>query len=439
MILRLLMALALLAGGLSPAAAQPAPGSAADALAARFAEDAATHVRDLADLYSKRGISAPKMSEPALADMAAYLATQRDDSSPGYPEGTAVLFYSHRGDRLAIYLIGTAGILAYHEATIAQAELRTAATYYRVDLDVDGIARSRAPVWTGSGAAPVEPAVSTSRPDRNTPLHDILLPKTVRKALLDVRHLVIVANGVIATNPFAAFPLTGTEMLVDRMSITVSAGLFDLDQMIRPWNGLEEYRSLLVVGDPLVPSTPDWKVPRLPGAATEARMLADRVAADALVGEAATKTAVLDQMGSARMLYFAAHGVSDPREPLTGGFLMLAGPSPDQAFLTAGEVQRMRLRANLVVLSACQSGLGFNHDGGVIGLARSFQKAGVPRVVMSLWSVSDEATLYLMDRFQLAAMTNVPAEALRLAMLDARTKYPAPALWAPFTVFGTPR
>ena len=58
---------------------------------------------------------------------------------------------------------------------------------------------------------------------------------------------------------------------------------------------------------------------------------------------------------------------------------------------------------------------------------------------MSLWSVSDEATLYLMDRFQLAAMTNVPAEALRLAMLDARTKYPAPALWAPFTVFGTPR
>ena len=92
-----------------------------------------------------------------------------------------------------------------------------------------------------------------------------------------------------------------------------------------------------------------------------------------------------------------------------------------------------------MVLSACQSGLGFNHDGGVIGLARSFQKAGVPRVVMSLWSVSDEATLYLMDHFQLQAMANVPAEALRLAMLDTRKKYPDPALWAAFTLFGTPR
>ena len=118
---------------------------------------------------------------------------------------------------------------------------------------------------------------------------------------------------------------------------------------------------------------------------------------------------------------------------------MLAGPSPDEAFLTAGEVQQMRLQASLVVLSACQSGLGFAHDGGVIGLARAFQKAGVPRVVMSLWSVSDEATLYLMDRFQLTAMNNPPAEALRLAMLDARQKYPDPALWAPFTLFGTPR
>jgi CHAT domain-containing protein len=209
--------------------------------------------------------------------------------------------------------------------------------------------------------------------------------------------------------------------------------------MIRPWGGLDEYQSLLVVGDPLVPVSPDWKVPRLPGAAREAQMLAERVAADALIGEAATKAAVVDQMGYARLLYFAAHGVSDPRQPLTGGFLMLSGPNPDQAFLTAGEVQRMQLEANLVVLSACQSGLGFNHDGGVIGLARSFQKAGVPRVVMSLWSVSDEATLYLMDRFQLAAMVHVPAEALRLAMLDTRKKYPDPALWAAFTLFGTPR
>ena len=70
----------------------------------------------------------------------------------------------------------------------------------------------------------------------------------------------------------------------------------------------------------------------------------------------------------ARAVTAAAEG-SDP----WSAFLMLAGPSPDEAFLTAGEVQQMRLQASLVVLSACQSGLGFAHDGGVIGLARAFQ------------------------------------------------------------------
>lgn len=438
MFIRLLIALALLVGGVVPASAQePIPTD--DVLAASFAEDAAKHVRDLRDLYATRGVREPRMEAATLADVVTFIATDRSDGSPGYPQGSAVLFYAHEGERLAIYLIGQQGLIAYHETAISPANLRMAGVNYRIDLDVDGIARSRAPVWTGKGARPAPPAVSASRAGRNTPIADILLPPTIRKALLGVRHLVIVAGGVIATNPFAAFPLTGEEVLIDRMSVTVSAGLFDLDQMLRPWGGRSEYGNMLVVGDPRVPTTPEWRVPPLPGAASEAALLAERAAVPALLGEAATKAAVLDRMGSARLLYFAAHGVSDPRAPLSGGFLMLAGPSPDEAFLTAGEVQQMRLPASLVVLSACQSGLGFAHDGGVIGLARAFQKAGVPRVVMSLWSVSDEATLYLMDRFQLAAMNNPPAEALRLAMLDTRQKYPDPALWAPFTLFGTPR
>lgn len=350
-----------------------------------------------------------------------------------------MLFYAQRDGRLAIYLVDRTGLRAYHETAITPEALQRSANNYRIDLDVDGLARSRAPQWIGQGAPPAPVVVTASAASGKTPIADILLPPTIRTALLDVRHLVIVANGVIASTPFAAFPLTGKEMLIDRMSITVSAGLFDLDQMIRPWAGLDEFLALLVVGDPRVPATPDWRVPPLPGAAREAQMLADRVSAEPLLGEAATKAAVLERIRSARMLYFAAHGVSDPRNPLAGGYLMLAGPTREEAFLTAGEVQRMRLRADLVVLSACQSGLGYNHDAGVIGLARAFQKAGAPRVVMSLWSVSDEATLYLMDRFQLAAMVHMPAEALRLAMLDARRKYPEPALWAAFTLFGTPR
>lgn len=429
----------LLAGAPAPLAAQSPPAPDPGTLAARFAADAAEHVRDLGDLYAKRGVSAPRMQKATLADVQAFLAMQRDDGSPGYPERAAVLFYAHHDDRLAIYLIDRTGLRAFHETEITPAGLRLSAAYYRLDLGVDSLARSRAPQWIGEGAPPPPVVVTTGKASSQTPIADILLPPSIRTGLMDVRHLVIVANGVIASTPFAAFPLNDKEMLIDRMSITVSAGLFDLDQMVRPWGGLDEYISLLVVGDPRVPVTPDWHVPPLPGAAREAQMLAERVAAEPLLGEAATKAEVVARMRSARMLYFAAHGVSDPRNPLAGGYLMLAGPTREEAFLTAGEVQRMRLRADLVVLSACQSGLGYNHDAGVIGLARAFQKAGAPRVVMSLWSVSDEATLYLMDRFQLAAMVHMPAEALRLAMLDARKKYPEPALWAAFTLFGTPR
>lgn len=417
----------------------PAFAQTLEEIEIQFAADAAQHRRDLDDLYSLRGLSSPKMEDPTATDVAAYLATQRSDNSPGYPEGTAVLFYAHKEDRLAIYLIDTSGIIAHHIGKISQLDIRDAAGMYRLELEVDDIARSRAPVWKGEGLQPQTFEVSTSEHDWESHISDILLPAPIRTKLHDVRHLVVVANGVVATNPFAAFPLNDDEMLIDRMSVTVSAGLFDLDQMIRPWGGLEEYRNILLVGDPLVPSTPDWSVPRLPGAVKEAELLASRSNADALIGERAMKTAVVDVMESARILYFAAHGLSDPRKPLTGGFLMLSGPTPDDAFLTAGEVQQMDLQASLAVLSACQSGLGMEHDGGVIGLARSFQKAGVPRVVMSLWSVSDEATVYLMDRFQLAAMVYMPAEALRMAMIDTREKYPDPALWAPFTLFGTPR
>ena len=280
MFIRLLIALALLVGGVFPATAQDAPS--ADALAARFAEDAAKHVRDLRDLYATRGVREPRMEAATLADVVSFIATNRSDSSPGYPQGSAVLFYAHEGERLAIYLIGQQGLIAYHETAISPANLRMAGVNYRIDLDVDGIARSRAPVWTGKGAPPAQPAVSTSRAGRYTPIADILLPPAIRKALLDVRHLVIVAGGVIATNPFAAFPLTGDEVLIDRMSVTVSAGLFDLDQMLRPWRGRSEYANMLLVGDPRVPTTPEWRVKPLPGAASEAALLAERAAVHAL-------------------------------------------------------------------------------------------------------------------------------------------------------------
>jgi CHAT domain-containing protein len=248
-------------------------------------------------------------------------------------------------------------------------------------------------------------------------------------------------------------PLGRGKLVVDRMSVTIAAGLYDLRRPIDPWSGQAAYANPLIVGDPLVPRDPMAVViPPLPGARTEANALGKLTRKPVSIGEAATKAAFLDKWREASLLYVAAHGVASSDNPMDGSFLMLSGPEPAKAYLSAREVlprhfdrrqmpniPALRLNARMAVLSACQTGLGMQHEGGVIGLARSFQWRGIPRVVMSLWSVSDDATVDLMGHFNRLVLTTAPAAALRQAMLRTRRRYPDPRLWAAFAVFGAPR
>jgi CHAT domain-containing protein len=89
-------------------------------------------------------------------------------------------------------------------------------------------------------------------------------------------------------------------------------------------------------------------------------------------------------------------------------------------------------------LSACQTGLGKGFDVGTTGLARAFHEAGASTVIMSLWSIDDQATKYLMIEF-MKFLQQFPVEvALQLAMQRARVGYPDPAYWAGFSIFGAP-
>ena len=93
----------------------------------------------------------------------------------------------------------------------------------------------------------------------------------------------------------------------------------------------------------------------------------------------------------------------------------------------------------MVILSACQTGLGRSMEAGVAGLARSFLIAGSNHVIMSLWSVDDNATAFLMERFIYHLQTPslfCPSEQLRQAILDTKKKFPNPSQWASFSVFG---
>jgi CHAT domain-containing protein len=131
--------------------------------------------------------------------------------------------------------------------------------------------------------------------------------------------------------------------------------------------------------------------------------------------------------------------------PMDSSFIVLSGES--NPFLTARDVINMRdsthsgnLRfPELVVLSACQTGLGRSMEAGIAGLTRSFLMAGANQVLMSLWNVDDEATAYLMNRFMFyLQQPNLwcPSEPLRKAAIDTRKKFPNPSQWASFSVFG---
>ena len=92
--------------------------------------------------------------------------------------------------------------------------------------------------------------------------------------------------------------------------------------------------------------------------------------------------------------------------------------------------------STFLVLSACNTGLGNITGDGVIGLSRSFMKAGVPSIVVSLWKVPDEATAKLMTDFYQNQKTTNKAQALRNAMLATKEQYPQPGQWAAFTLMG---
>lgn len=165
---------------------------------------------------------------------------------------------------------------------------------------------------------------------------------------------------------------------------------------------------VLALGDPEYGSTPNPRDALLArGAAAPSPLPATRAEVEAiadvpLLGAGATEGALrkaLDGRARWRAVHFACHGLVDPERPMLSA-LALAPTGEDGGFLTVLEVFRMRIRADLVVLSACDTGRGrIYRSEGVVGLARAFMTAGAPRVLCSLWKVDDAATQALMVRF----------------------------------------
>src|SRR5262249_55276185 len=135
-------------------------------------------------------------------------------------------------------------------------------------------------------------------------------------------------------------------------------------------------------------------------------------------------TATSSDLAQYRFIHFATHGILDSRTPaLSGLVLSLVDPQgkPQGGFLRLWEIYNLRLPADLVVLSACQTALGQDIKGeGLVGLTRGFFYAGAARVIASLWQVDDVATSELMSRFYEGVLKNdlSPAAALRSAQIE---------------------
>ncbi len=164
----------------------------------------------------------------------------------------------------------------------------------------------------------------------------------------------------------------------------------------------------------------------------------------ALDFKASRATATNEQLSQFRIVHFATHSLLNSQHPeLSGVVLSLVDERgrPQDGFLRANEVYNLRLGADLVVLSGCQTALGKEVKGeGLVGLTRGFMYAGAPRVAASLWRVPDKATAELMKRFYegMLAKGLRPAAALRAAQVDMlkEKRWAAPYYWAAFVLQG---
>jgi CHAT domain-containing protein len=150
------------------------------------------------------------------------------------------------------------------------------------------------------------------------------------------------------------------------------------------------------------------------------------------------------ELSAARRIHFATHGLISERQPQYSGLALTLDDDPrEDGLLQVYEIFNLKLRAELVVLSACQTGLGKELKGeGVIGLTRAFMYAGASSVVVSLWQVADRSTAELMVGFyQQLDRAGDKAEALRRAKvgLMQNPRYSHPYYWAPFVLVGEPR
>ena len=269
--------------------------------------------------------------------------------------------------------------------------------------------------------------------------------------------LVIIPASYIAHVPFGALKGPDNKYLSQKYRIRTVPSVMSLDSEDSQDCG-EAVNRALVVGNPLIPpvavqgQAEAWKPVKLPHAQREAVDVAHLFNTTALTLKKATKRRVLDDMVDSDVIHIATHGnrgmtslafAPDVDVDVTSG----QGVDPSLCLISCQEVERLRLRAKLVVLSSCSSAWGpstaeaHNPSGdGVMGLARAFLIAGAKSVIVTLWRVPDKATEHLMRFFYRNMQRGSPVTySLQQAMHQVRCleQFSHPQHWSSFQVVGS--
>jgi CHAT domain-containing protein len=296
---------------------------------------------------------------------------------------------------------------------------------------------------------------STFNPDeqkRNLQqLHKLLIEPIADLLPKDPNDQVIfIPQGELFLVPFPALQAANGQYLIEQHTLRTAPAIQVLDltrQQKQKQATQTQTNTNLIIGNPIMPSvttivgeTP-IQLAKLPDAQREAESIANRLHTKAYTTDQARKATILKLLPTARRIHFATHGLLDDFKGLgIPGAIALAPDGTKElndGLLTASEIFDLKLNADLVVLSACNTGNGKITGDGVIGLSRSFISAGVPSVVVSLWSVPDSPTADLMTQFYQNLETNPnKAQALRQAMLTTMKNHPNPIDWAAFTLIG---
>ena len=267
------------------------------------------------------------------------------------------------------------------------------------------------------------------------PLYDAVLGPI--EDLLDGDELIVVPDGALSKAPWAAL----SETLRIRTVPSLTSLKVITDSPI-------EYHSksgALLVGDPCLKKITDKRgnpiYHPLKYARMEVEIIGQILKTQTLTGEDATKEAVLQRISSVALVHIAAHGRKETGEIVLAPDPQWGSkpPTAEDYILKMSDIQAVKLRARLVVLSCPYSGQGKVSSEGVVGMARAFLFAGARSVLATLWAIDDEATMMFMKSFyQQLGSGESASVALQRAMKCLRDShdFSAPKYWAPFVLIG---